>query len=90
MGPPAVCLYSVWLFYRPDHLIPEDGYPGTVAVPAEQLALDVLPLAWEPYELALSEDALNLAGELLAAISAQTQTPGLDLSDAGSIRRLPS
>jgi hypothetical protein len=38
----------------------------------------------------MSEDALNLAGELLAAISAQTQTPGLDFSEAGSIRRLPS
>jgi hypothetical protein len=38
----------------------------------------------------MSEDALNLPGELLAAISAQTQTPGLDFSEAGSIRRLPS
>ncbi|WP_043709023.1 alkaline phosphatase D family protein [Corallococcus macrosporus] len=41
--------------YRPDHLIPEDAYPGKVAVPAEQLAL-VLPTLPEPVQAQLQSD----------------------------------
>jgi hypothetical protein len=54
------------------------------------ILVGIWPRTARRYELAMSEDAFNLAGELLAAISAQTQTPGLDFSEAGSIRRLPS
>ncbi|NVJ04489.1 alkaline phosphatase D family protein [Myxococcus sp. AM001] len=41
--------------YRPDHLIPEDAYPGKVAVPAEQLAM-VLPTLPEATQAQLQSD----------------------------------
>jgi molybdate-binding protein len=55
---------------------------------AEAMGLDFLPLAWEPYELALSDDALGLAGDLLHALHSAPRLPGFDLSETGTVRRL--
>jgi putative molybdopterin biosynthesis protein len=54
---------------------------------AETLGLDFVPLAWEPFELALPEDALGAAGDLLAAVGAAPAMPGFDLADAGAVTR---
>jgi molybdate-binding protein len=56
--------------------------------PAVALGLDFVPLAWEPYELALPEDALGAASDLLSALSSAPAMPGFDLAGAGRIRRL--
>ncbi len=55
---------------------------------AEAVGLDFVPLVWEPYELALPEDALGVAAELLDALSTAPQLPGFDLGDAGAVRRV--
>jgi putative molybdopterin biosynthesis protein len=55
---------------------------------AATLELDFLPLAWEPYELALPEASLAAAGDLLAALGSVAPLPGFDLSESGTIRRL--
>jgi molybdate-binding protein len=55
---------------------------------ADAVGLDFMPLAWEPYELALSEDALGAAGDLLGALGAAPAMAGFDLAGAGSIRRV--
>jgi molybdate-binding protein len=54
----------------------------------DTVGLDFVPLAWEPFELALPEDALGAAGDLLAALPSAAPLPGFDLADAGSVRRL--
>jgi molybdate-binding protein len=55
---------------------------------AATAGLDFIPLAWEPFELALPEDAMGAAAELLATLGAAASLPGFDLADAGSVRRL--
>ena len=55
---------------------------------AVALGLDFVPLTWEPYELALPEDALGAASDLLSALSSAPPMPGFDLASAGGIRRL--
>jgi molybdate-binding protein len=55
---------------------------------AETVGLDFLPLAWEPFELALAEEHLGGAGELLDAAGAAPAMAGVDLTDAGRVRRL--
>ncbi len=55
---------------------------------ATTLELGFLPLAWEPFELALPETALGAADDLLAAISAAPSMPGFDLADSGTTQRL--
>ncbi|GHG69110.1 alkaline phosphatase D family protein [Comamonas sp. JC664] len=80
--------------YRPDHLIPEDGYPGTVAVPAEQLAL-VLPSLPAPVQAQLQSDmfayvdidvpALAPYKQILMAVYVQQAVAaGLSQEDAGA------
>ena len=54
---------------------------------AETLELDFVPLVWEPFELALPEDALGAAGDLLTALGAAPAMPGFDLADAGAVTR---
>jgi len=55
---------------------------------AATLGLDFVPLAWEPYELALPEDALEAAADLLSAVPGTSPLPGFDLTDSGTLRRL--
>jgi hypothetical protein len=45
-------------------------------------------LAWEPFELALPEDALGAAGDLLDAVARTQAPPGFDLAGAGEVRRI--
>jgi hypothetical protein len=45
-------------------------------------------LTWEPYELALPEDALGAASDLLSSLSSAPAMPGFDLAGAGRVRRL--
>ena len=54
---------------------------------AETVDLDFVPLAWEPFELALTEDRLDAAGDLLDALGRAPAMAGMDLSDAGTVRR---
>jgi hypothetical protein len=54
---------------------------------AETVDLDFVPLAWEPFELALTEDRLDAAGDLLDALGRAPAMAGMDLSDAGAVRR---
>jgi putative molybdopterin biosynthesis protein len=54
---------------------------------AETLGLDFVPLAWEPFELVLPEEALGAAGGLLTALGAAPAMPGFDLADAGAVTR---
>ena len=54
---------------------------------AETVELDFIPLAWEPFELALAEDGLDAAGDLLDALGRAPAMAGMDLSDAGTVRR---
>ena len=56
---------------------------------AQTADLDFVSLAWEPFELALPEEALGAAGDLLAAVGSAPATAGFDLSRAGEVRRLP-
>ena len=55
---------------------------------AVALGLDFVPLTWEPYQLALPEDALAAAFDLLSTLSSAPPMPGFDLAGAGEIRRL--
>jgi molybdate-binding protein len=55
---------------------------------ASTAGLDFIPLAWEPFELALGEDALGAAADLLAALHNAPALPGFDLAGAGVVRRL--
>ena len=55
---------------------------------AATLELDFVPLAWEPYELALPEASLDAAGDLLSALPAAPDLPGFDRTESGSVRRL--
>jgi molybdate-binding protein len=50
--------------------------------------LDFLPLAWEPFELALPEAALGAAGDLLSALERAPAMAGFDLDGAGALRRV--
>jgi putative molybdopterin biosynthesis protein len=54
---------------------------------AETVDLDFVPLTWEPFELALTEDRLDAAGDLLDALGRAPAMAGMDLSDAGTVRR---
>ena len=54
---------------------------------AATLQLDFVPLAWEPFELALSEAALGAAGDLLSALGSAPAMAGFDLADSGTTRR---
>lgn len=56
---------------------------------AETAGLGFVTLAWEPFELALPEDALGAAGDLLGALASAPALPGFDLAGAGAVRRLP-
>ena len=55
---------------------------------ATTLELDFVPLAWEPYELALPEASLGVAADLLSALGRAPTLPGFDLTDSGTARRL--
>jgi molybdate-binding protein len=55
---------------------------------ADALGLEFVPLAWEPYELALPGEALGLAADLLAAVGSAPALPGFDLAGAGEVRRI--
>ena len=55
---------------------------------ATTLELDFVPLAWEPYELALPEASLGVAADLLSALGRAPALPGFDLTDSGTARRL--
>ena len=55
---------------------------------AETIDLDFVPLAWEPFDLALPEEALGAADELLSALGSAPAMPGFDLADAGAVTRL--
>jgi putative molybdopterin biosynthesis protein len=55
---------------------------------AETVGLDFLALTWEPYELALPEDALGVAADLLSTLASAPAMPGFDLADAGRVRRV--
>jgi molybdate-binding protein len=55
---------------------------------ASAVGLDFVPLVWEPYELALPEDALGVAAGLLDALPTAPELPGFDLADAGAVRRV--
>jgi putative molybdopterin biosynthesis protein len=55
---------------------------------AATLGLDFVPLAWEPFELALPEEALGTAADLLTAAAHPPPLPGYDMSDGGTVRRL--
>jgi putative molybdopterin biosynthesis protein len=52
------------------------------------LGLDFVPLGWEPFELALPEDALGLAVDLLDRVASAPALPGIDPTGAGAVRRL--
>ena len=54
---------------------------------ADTLELDFVPLAWEPFELALPETALGAAGDLLSALESAPAMPGFDFADSGATRR---
>ena len=54
---------------------------------AATFELDFVPLAWEPFELALPEASLAAAGDLLAALGSVAPLPGFDLSESGTTRR---
>jgi putative molybdopterin biosynthesis protein len=54
---------------------------------ADTLELDFVPLAWEPFELALPEAALGAAAELLSALDSAPPAPGFDFADSGATRR---
>jgi putative molybdopterin biosynthesis protein len=64
-----------------------DAAVGLRAV-AETAGLGFVALGWEPYELALPEDALGAAADLLAALDDAPALPGFDLAAAGEVRRL--
>jgi molybdate-binding protein len=59
---------------------------------AAALGLDFIPLAWEPFELALSAEALPRAEPLLAALTGPTvsrraaELGGYDLEGSGAVR----
>ena len=55
---------------------------------AETIDLDFVPLAWEPFDLAVPEEALGAADELLSALGSAPAMPGFDLADAGAVTRL--
>jgi len=55
---------------------------------AATAGLDFVPLAWEPFQLALPEDALGAATDLLAALEGAPPLPGFDLGGAGSVTAL--
>ena len=54
---------------------------------AATLELDFVPLAWEPYELALPEASLDAVADLLSAVPSAPALPGFDLGQSGTIRR---
>ena len=54
---------------------------------ADTLELDFVPLAWEPFELALPEAALGAAADLLSALESAPAMPGFDFADSGATRR---
>jgi len=54
---------------------------------AATLELDFVPLAWEPFELAVPEASLGAAADLLSALEAAPTMPGFDLADSGTMRR---
>jgi molybdate-binding protein len=54
---------------------------------AHMMALDFLPLMWEPFELALPEAALGAAADLLSALESAPAMPGFDLAGSGTARR---
>lgn len=54
---------------------------------AAMLELDFVPLAWEPFELALPDAALGAASDMLSVVEAATPMPGYDLADSGKTRR---
>lgn len=55
---------------------------------ATTLELDFIPIAWEPFELALAHSDLGAADDLLAAVSTAAVMPGYDLADSGTTQRL--
>jgi alkaline phosphatase D len=80
--------------YRPDHLIPEDAYPGTVATPAEHLAA-VLPGLPAPTQALLNSDTFAyididaaplaaLKGLLQGVYVSQAVAAGLTQEQAGA------
>ena len=54
---------------------------------AETVGLGFVPLAWEPFELALPEEALGAAADLLDAVGSAPAAPGFDLSGSGRVTR---
>jgi molybdate-binding protein len=54
---------------------------------ADALGLSFVPVVWEPFDLALPEDALDAAAGLLDAAARARPTPGYDLSEAGAVTR---
>ena len=54
---------------------------------ADAVELDFIPLASEPFELAIAEDDLEAADDLLGALVDAPALAGFDLSEAGAIRR---
>jgi molybdate-binding protein len=54
---------------------------------ADALELDFVPLAWEPFELVLAEEALDAATPLLDALATAAPIAGFDLGAAGTVRR---
>lgn len=61
---------------------------------ANDLDLDFIPLTWEPYDIALSADALGAARPLIAALRAPevqasiSNLGGYDLEPAGAVESL--
>ena len=54
---------------------------------AEAVDLDFIPLTWEPFELVIAEDDLDAAEDLIGVLDRTPVMAGMDLSDAGTIRR---
>jgi molybdate-binding protein len=54
---------------------------------AAAVDLDFIPLAWEPFELAVAEDNLDVAEELISATTHAPPMAGYDFAGAGAIRR---
>ena len=50
--------------------------------------LEILPRSASAYQVAVGGDELELAGEFLAALPTDSNTPGLDRSNSGSVRRV--
>lgn len=84
--------------FRPDHLIPEDAFPGAVAVDEPTLRLilgdagfDALSSGFDPYvdmqALGLGLPILRQTATLATAVAIQTERPELDTFTAVSLAK---